>query len=68
MLAISTASVVVLNPPAVELGEPPISIRAVMVITDASESFVKSTVLKPAVRAVTDWKRRQLFCEEPRTL
>ena len=67
MLAISTASVVVLNPPAVELGEPPISIRTVMVITDASESFVKSTVLKPAEPLPTG-KRRQLFCEEPRTL
>lgn len=61
MLAISTASVVVLNPPAVELGGRDKHKNGHMVITDASESFVKSTVLKPAVRAVTDWKKAAII-------
>ena len=57
-LATSMASVVVFKPPAVELGEPPIIIRKIIHRTVASESAVKSAVLKPAVLVVTVWNRQ----------
>ena len=50
----STASVVVFMPPAVEPGEPPVSISRMMMKRPTSLSFVKSRVLKPAVLGVTD--------------
>ena len=50
-----TAAVVVFIPPAVDPGEPPISIRIIIIIWPASVSAVSSTVLKPAVLGVTDW-------------
>lgn len=56
-LAISIASVVVFKPPAVELGEPPMSIKKIIQRIPASEIVVKSAVLKPAVLVVTVWKR-----------
>lgn len=49
--------VVVLIPPAVEPGEPPVIINIIIIKTPASLSAVKSTVLKPAVLGVTDWKK-----------
>ena len=48
MFPIRTANVVVFIPPAVEPGEPPIS------ITDACFIALRSTVLNPAVLNVTD--------------
>ena len=52
-----TAMVVVFIPPAVEPGEPPMSINNVISIRPVSLRAVKSVVLKPAVLGVTDWKR-----------
>ena len=49
----SMASVVVFKPPAVELGEPPMSIKKIIHKIVASDSVVKSAVLKPAVLVVT---------------
>ena len=49
-----TAKVVVFIPPAVEPGEPPISIRIIIIITDACFIALRSTVLNPAVLNVTD--------------
>ncbi|CAN4047882.1 RNA polymerase sigma factor sigV, partial [Dysosmobacter welbionis] len=48
-----TASVVVFMPPAVEPGEPPMSISMVIIVCPLSLIAVKSAVLKPAVRGVT---------------
>lgn len=56
-LASKTASVVVFIPPAVEPGEPPTSIKTVMINWPGSLIAVRSAVLKPAVLGVTDWKR-----------
>ena len=53
-LSSSTASVVVLNPPAVEPGEPPASMSRMVISWLQALSWVKSTVLKPAVRGETD--------------
>ena len=44
-----TAMVVVFIPPAVDPGEPPMSIKTIMSIWPASVIFVRSAVLKPAV-------------------
>ena len=52
-----TAKVVVFIPPAVEPGEPPMNIRNVVRILPAGESEAVSTLLKPAVLAVTESKR-----------
>ena len=49
-----TARVVVFIPPAVEPGEPPISIRIMISICPTSLSKVKFAVLNPAVLGVTD--------------
>ena len=49
--------VVVFIPPAVEPGEPPISIRMIISISPVSVSRVRSAVLNPAVLGVTDWNR-----------
>ena len=49
--------VVVFIPPAVDPGEPPMSIKTIMSIWPASVIFVRSAVLKPAVLGVTDWNR-----------
>ena len=59
----STAIVVVFIPPAVEPGEPPISIRMIISRSPVSLISVRSTVLNPAVLGVTDWNRedRNLF-------
>ena len=48
-----TAIVVVFIPPAVDPGEPPISIRMIMMAMPTSLSWVKSMVLNPAVLGVT---------------
>ena len=50
----STAIVVVFIPPAVEPGEPPISISTIIIVLLLSLICARSTVLKPAVRVVTD--------------
>ena len=55
MLTSITAIVVVLIPPAVEPEEPPTNINIIMINCVVSLIFDKSTVLNPAVRAVTDW-------------
>ena len=44
-------------PPAVEPGLPPMSIRIMVSIWPDSVSLLKSAVLKPAVRVVTDWNK-----------
>ena len=49
-----TAIVVVFIPPAVEPGEPPISIRIIMKYNPVSPIAVRSAVLNPAVLGVTD--------------
>ena len=49
-----TARVVVFIPPAVEPGEPPMSISIMISICPTSLSKVKSAVLNPAVLGVTD--------------
>ena len=49
-----TAKVVVFIPPAVEPGEPPISIRMTIMAVPDSSIAARSVVLKPAVRVVTD--------------
>lgn len=54
MLTSITAIVVVLIPPAVEPEEPPTNINIIMINCVVSLIFDKSTVLNPAVRAVTD--------------
>src|SRR4030042_4266046 len=53
---ISKPKVVVLIPPPVELGEAPINIRIIIKKRVAFCMLPMSMVLKPAVRAVTDWK------------
>ena len=53
-LAIKTASVVVFMPPAVEPGEPPMSIKRIITPCDAPDIADRLTVLKPAVLGVTD--------------
>ena len=59
--------VVVFIPPAVDPGEPPMSIKTIMSIWPASVIFVRSAVLKPAVLGVTDWNR-ELNSRVPRQL
>ena len=49
-----TAIVVVFIPPAVEPGEPPISIRIIIRYNPVSLIAVRFTVLNPAVLGVTD--------------
>ena len=49
-------AVVVLMPPAVEPGAPPVSIRMIMMQRLPSLKVSMSIVLNPAVRVVTDWK------------
>ena len=49
-----SAAVVVFMPPAVDPGEPPISMRKIMRKIPESENRVRSVVLKPAVLQVTD--------------
>ena len=53
-LRIRTAMVVVFIPPAVEPGDPPISMSAMLKSFPESENSLKSVVLKPAVLVVTD--------------
>ena len=50
----STAKVVVLIPPAVEPGEPPIIISTNIINRPLSVNAARSTVLKPAVLGATD--------------
>ena len=57
MLASSTARVVVFIPPAVEPGEPPMSMSRIMTAWDTPPMAARSAVLNPAVRGVTDWKK-----------
>lgn len=54
-LSASTATVTVLRPPAVEPGEPPISMSTHATACEGSVSALWSMVLKPAVRSVTVW-------------
>ena len=53
-LRMRTAIVVVFIPPAVEPGEPPISIKIILRSFPESLKEAKSAVLKPAVLVVTD--------------
>ena len=52
---IKTASVVVFIPPPVDAGDAPINIKIIITNTLLSRKVAKSSVLKPAVLAVTDW-------------
>ena len=52
-LSASTATVTVLRPPAVEPGEPPISMSTHATACEGPVSALSSRVLKPAVRSVT---------------
>ena len=52
---IRTVNVVVFIPPAVEPGEPPISINNIITAFEGSLIFEMSMVLNPAVLVVTDW-------------
>ncbi len=56
-LAKSTATVVVFMPPAVEPGEPPMSMSTMVTARARPLKAVRSAVLKPAVRGVMDWNR-----------
>ena len=49
-----TANVTVFIPPAVEPGEPPISMSMIIIAEPDSSIAARSVVLKPAVRVVTD--------------
>ena len=51
------ATVVVRTPPAVPPGEPPISIRIIIICAVSGPMADIDTVLKPAVRVVTEWKK-----------
>ena len=51
------ANVVVFIPPAVDPGDPPISISMIVRISPAPLSVFWSAVLNPAVLVVTDWNR-----------
>ena len=53
-IKIRTAKVVVFMPPAVEPGDPPISISIIITDFDVGVIAVRSAVLKPAVLVVTD--------------
>ena len=53
--AMSALAVVVLMPPAHEPGDPPIYMSASRMSRAALVMPAMSTVLNPAVRAVTDW-------------
>ncbi len=48
---------VVFTPPAIEPGDPPVNIRKIIMKSVLSLSAPTSTVLNPAVRQVTDWKK-----------
>ena len=52
-----TATVVVFRPPAVDPGDPPMSMHRIMTACPPALIPFRSTVLKPAVRSVTDWNR-----------
>ena len=52
---IKTAKVVVLIPPAVDPGDPPIIIRMISKNLPDSVKTARSTVLNPAVLELTDW-------------
>ena len=56
------AKVVVLIPPVVEPVEPPMSIRQMDKNLLLSVNSFKGSVLKPAVRTVTDWNREERIC------
>ena len=53
---IITAKLVVLTPPAVEPGLPPITISIIVRSIDPSDNSAILTVLNPAVLGVIDWK------------
>ena len=48
--------VVVLIPPAVPIGEPPINIKTALIVLPAVDNEFWSKQAKPAVLVVTDWK------------
>ena len=57
------ANVVVLTPPAVPTGEPPVNIKNSVTITEGVVSPFCGIVTNPAVRVVTDWKQAaSIFC------
>ena len=53
----TTAKVVTLIPPPVEVAPAPMNINIIMNSREAGTIWPMSTVLKPAVRAVADWKK-----------
>ena len=55
--SISTITVIVLTPPAVEPEEPPMNISTMVTPFPPSVSPAWSKEAKPAVRVVTDWKK-----------
>ena len=60
--ATSTAKVVVLTPPPVEVGDAPINIMSIIKNMVGWVKEAKSTVLKPAVRKETDWNMEASHC------
>ena len=48
------ATVVVLTPPAVPIGEPPMNMRTILTIAELSEKSACGIVSNPAVLVVTD--------------
>ena len=58
----STAKVVVLTPPPVDVGDAPINIMPIMKNKVAFFKDAKSMVLKPAVRKDTDWNKEANHC------
>ena len=64
----STRKVVVLMPPAVEPGEPPMNIRVMVIARDGSLKPPMGTALKPAVRELTEWKRAPRSWEKVMTV
>ena len=57
LVVTNTKKVVIFIPPPVEPGAAPININTICKKILDSVIFVRSTVLNPAVRGVTDWKK-----------
>ncbi len=60
--SVRRVALVVLIPPPVEPGEAPMNMRTIIMRIVALVSWPMSTVLKPAVRGVTDWKSDARIC------
>ena len=60
-----TKKVVVLIPPPVEPGEAPMKMMIMKMRREGMERASKSTILKPAVRPATIWKRAEKNFSKP---